>query len=94
MKKENYIWLNRYHLFINGENVKDPEVTVDAFNNFFLTITENLNLYQEMRGDAISFLTEAFPIQFPLSKTIANIVTEIHSFEVKKKIFSLWWNNK
>jgi hypothetical protein len=48
---------------INDETVKDSEVIADAFNTFLLTITENLNLHQEVRDDAISFLKEAFPIK-------------------------------
>jgi hypothetical protein len=47
-------------LLINGEEIKNPEVIADASNTFFLAITENLNLHQEVRGDAISFLKEAF----------------------------------
>jgi hypothetical protein len=43
------------------KKVKDPEEIADALNTFFLTITENLNLHKEVRGDIISFLKEAFP---------------------------------
>jgi hypothetical protein len=44
--------------------------------NTFLTITENLNLHQEVRGDAISFLKEAFPRKFPGINTIPTTETE------------------
>jgi hypothetical protein len=64
---------------INDDKVKDPEVIADAFNIFFLTITENLNLHQEVRGDAISFLKQAFPRKFPGIKTISTTETEIKS---------------
>jgi hypothetical protein len=37
---------------------------------FFLTITENLNLHQEMRGDAISFLKGTFARKVPGIKTV------------------------
>jgi hypothetical protein len=54
---------------------------------FFLTITENLNLHQEARGDAISFLEDAFPGKFPGIKTIptteTGIKSKIHSLKAK-----------
>jgi hypothetical protein len=46
---------------INGDEVKDPGKVADAFNNFFLTITENLNLHQARKEDAISLLKDSFP---------------------------------
>jgi hypothetical protein len=33
-------------LHINSGKVKNPETAANAFNNFFLIITENLNLHQ------------------------------------------------
>jgi hypothetical protein len=52
-----------------------------------LTITENLNLNQEARGDAISFLKDAFPRKFHGIKTIPTTETEIkriiHSLKTK-----------
>jgi hypothetical protein len=36
-------------LLINEEKVNDPEVIADAFDTFFLTINENLNMHQEVR---------------------------------------------
>jgi hypothetical protein len=67
---------------------KDPEVTADSFNTFFLTVTENLYLHQELRSDTISFLKEAFPRKFPVIKTSPTIETEIksiiHSLKAKK----------
>jgi hypothetical protein len=41
--------------------------------------TENLNLHQEVRGDTISFLEDAFPRKFPGIKTIPTTETEIKS---------------
>jgi hypothetical protein len=44
-------------------------------------------LHQEVRGDAISFLEDAFPRKFPGIKTIPTTETEIksiiHSFKAK-----------
>jgi hypothetical protein len=40
-------------VLINSEKVNDPQIIVDAFNTFFLQITENLNLHQVERGDVI-----------------------------------------
>jgi hypothetical protein len=31
---------------INDEKIQDPEKVADVFNNFFLSIAENLNLHQ------------------------------------------------
>jgi hypothetical protein len=42
-------------LLIDNEKLKDPEVIAHAFNTVFLEITENLNLCQEVRGDANYF---------------------------------------
>jgi hypothetical protein len=57
---------------------------------FFLTITENLNLNQEMRDYAISFLKEEFPRKFAGIKTIPTTETETmnitHSLKAKKLI--------
>jgi hypothetical protein len=33
-------------LLINNEKIKDPEKISDVFNSFFLSVAENLNLYQ------------------------------------------------
>jgi hypothetical protein len=44
---------------------------------FFITIAENLNFRQEVRGDAISFLKEAYTRTFPGIKTIPTTETEI-----------------
>jgi hypothetical protein len=69
----------RFNLLINDEKVKDPEVIANTFNTFLLTITENLNLHQEVSGDATSFLKEAFPRKFPGINTILTTETEIKS---------------
>jgi hypothetical protein len=66
-------------LLMLDEKVDDPEVIADAFNTSFLTITENINVHQEVRGDAISFLKEAVPRKFPGIKTISTTETEIKS---------------
>jgi hypothetical protein len=43
----------------------------------FITTAGNLNLHQEVRGSAISFLREAYPRKFPFIKTIPTTETEI-----------------
>jgi hypothetical protein len=60
----------------NGK-VKDPETVAKAFNIFFLTITESLNLHIMGKEDAISFLKDAFPVKFPDIKIIPTTETEI-----------------
>jgi hypothetical protein len=42
-------------LLTKDEEVKDPDVIADAFSTFFLAITENPNLHQEVRVDAFHF---------------------------------------
>jgi hypothetical protein len=42
----------------------------NAFNKFFLTIAEKLNMRQVEKADAISFLKDAFPGNFPSIKII------------------------
>jgi hypothetical protein len=64
---------------INDEKLKDSEGIADAFNTTFLTIIENLNLHQEVRGDAILFLKEALPRKFPGIKIIPATETEMKS---------------
>jgi hypothetical protein len=80
-------------LLIKNEKVKDPEVNADAFNIFFLTITENPDLHQEVRSNAISFSKDTFPRKFPGLQTILITETEIksiiHSLKPKKKLFRL-----
>jgi len=56
----------------------------NAFNNFFLTTSEKLNRYKPEKRDAISFLKDSFPGNFP---TINNFpITEA---EIKDIISSL-----
>jgi hypothetical protein len=70
-------------LLINNEKVKDPKDIVDAFNTFFLTITENLNFHQEIGDDAISFLREIFPGIKTIPTTETEIKSKIHSLKTK-----------
>jgi hypothetical protein len=46
---------------IKNEKFNDPQKISDVFNTFFLKMTENLDLCQEARDNAISFLKNAFP---------------------------------
>jgi hypothetical protein len=52
-------------LLENDEKLKDQKNMANAFNKFFLTIAEKLNLQQVEKSDAISFLKDAFPGNFP-----------------------------
>ena len=40
----------------------------NAFCNFFITITEKVNIQQVEKGDAISILTDSFPGNLPSIK--------------------------
>jgi hypothetical protein len=66
-------------LLTNNEKVKDPRTMAFAFINFFLTITESLNLHQAGREDAVSFLKAKFPGKFPGIKIIPITETEMKS---------------
>jgi hypothetical protein len=56
-----------------------------------LKIAENLDLHQETRGDAISFLKNAFPRKFSDFKIIPTAETEIKSVihSLKAKILQV-----
>ena len=60
-----------------------------AFNNFFITITDTLNIQQIQQGDAISTLKYSFPTNIPSIKIIPTTETEIksiiHSLKPKRK---------
>jgi hypothetical protein len=60
-------------VLINNEKVNDPQKIGDAFNTFFLKITENLDLCQEARGNAFKII--------PTTKT--KIKSIIHSLKAK-----------
>ena len=57
----------------------DPKNVANAFNNFFITITEKLNNQQIEKADATSILKHSFPGNAPCLKII--LITE---GEIKK----------
>jgi hypothetical protein len=63
----------------HNEKVKDPEKVADAFNSFFLTTAESSNLHQVGKEDAISFIKDSFPGNFPGIKIIPTTEAEIKS---------------
>jgi hypothetical protein len=61
-------------LLTNNEKVKDQGTAANDFNNFFLTTTESLNLYQAGREDAVSFLkAEMKSNKFPQIKKLIRL---------------------
>jgi hypothetical protein len=62
-------------IFINYDTVVKPEKAAEAFNNFFLAVTDSLNLQSVKESSAISFLRNSYPKSFPNMKTIP--VTEV-----------------
>jgi hypothetical protein len=46
------------HLTGEWWKLKDPVNVANAFNNFFTTVTEKLNMKQTEKGDAISVLKD------------------------------------
>jgi hypothetical protein len=45
-------------LLVKDEKLKDPRNVASAFYNFFITITEKLNIQQTEKGAAISILKD------------------------------------
>jgi hypothetical protein len=64
-------------LVVSNEKLKDPKSMANAFNNFFLTVTEKLNVQKFEKGSAISFLKDSFPGNFPSIKIIPITEAEI-----------------
>jgi hypothetical protein len=71
-------------LLLNDEKLKDSKNVANAFNNFFITITEKSNIQQIEKGDAISILEDSSPGNFPSIKIIL-----INADEIKSRIHSL-----
>jgi hypothetical protein len=74
-------------IVVSSEKLKDPKSMASAFNNFFLTVTEKLNIQKFEKGDIISFLKGALPGNFPSIRIIpiteAEIKSIIHSLKPK-----------
>ena len=45
-------------LLVNDETLQDQTYAAKTFNNFFITITEKLNIHQIKKGDAIQVLKD------------------------------------
>jgi hypothetical protein len=73
---------------VKDEKLKDPTDMANSFYNFFVTITDKLNIQQIQQGDAISILKDSFPRNIPSIKIIpttdAEIKSIIHSSKPKK----------
>jgi hypothetical protein len=73
---------------VNDEKLKDPTSVANAFNDFFITITERLNTQQIQKGDANSILKDSFLAHFPSIKiipVIEEIKSTTHSLKQNKK---------
>jgi hypothetical protein len=72
---------------VKNAKLKDPRNVASAFNNFFITIAEKLNIQQTEKGDAISILKYSFPGNFSSIKispiTEATIKSTIQFLEPK-----------
>jgi hypothetical protein len=66
-------------LLVSDEKFKDPSNVANASNNFFVTITEKLNIQQIGKGGTISILKYLFPGIFPSIKIIPITEAEIRS---------------
>ena len=69
-----------YYL-VNDEKVRYQTNVSNAFNNFFITITEKLNIQRTEEGDAISVPKDSFPGIFPSIKIIPIMEAEVKSIE-------------
>jgi len=76
-------------LLVNDEKLRDP--TNFAFNNFFTTITEKLNVQHIEQGDAIHIIKDLFVGKCPSIKLIPISEGEIKNIthSLKKKIIRL-----
>jgi len=52
-------------VYVNDEKLKDPTNVANEFNNFFITITEKLNIQHIETRDTVSILQDSFPSNFP-----------------------------
>ena len=66
-------------LLVNNEKLKDPTDVANAFNNFFVIISEKLNIQQIEEGNAISILKDSFLGNFPDINIIPIIEADIES---------------
>jgi hypothetical protein len=77
---------------VRNENLKEPKSIANVFNNFFITVTEKLNIQKFEKGDAILFLKDTFPGNFPSIKIIPITEAEhksiIHSLK-SQRLFRL-----
>ena len=74
------------HLTCEWWKIKDPTDMANAFSNFFITITEKLNIQQIVKGDAIWILTDSSRGNLPSIKIIriTEIKSLIHSLKSNK----------
>jgi hypothetical protein len=63
---------------VNTGTMKDQTTVANTFNNFFLITSEKLNIHK-FEGDAISFLKDPFPRNFPNINIIPITEAEIKS---------------
>jgi hypothetical protein len=64
---------------MNNDELTDPKKVANTCNTFFLTITEKVNKQQVEKGDAVSFLEDSFPVNFPSMTIIPITEAEIKS---------------
>ena len=72
-------------LLVNNEKFKYPTEVAKAFNNFFITVTEKLNIWQIEEGAAISVLKDSFPGNFPSLQIIP--ITEAEKKKKKSSVY-------
>jgi hypothetical protein len=66
-------------LLVNDEKLRDQTNVANGFSNFFITITEKLNIQHTEKGDAISVLKDSFPLTFPSTEIIPIVEAEVKS---------------
>jgi len=58
---------------------QSPKQAAEAFNNYFLNITENLNINFAKDNNPISLLKKNYPFEFPTRQTVPITEGEIRS---------------
>jgi hypothetical protein len=61
-----------------------PKQAAEAFNNYFLNVTENLNIHIAKENNPISLLKKYYPFEFPPRQ-----IVPIREWEIKSIISSL-----
>jgi len=63
---------------------QSPKQAAEAFNNYFLNISENLNIHIAKDNNPLSLLKKCYPFEFPPMQTVPITEGEISIISSKK----------